>query len=57
MVSNIDFNVGRLLATLNKLGIADNTLVVFTSDHGPCGSALDRDGHAGRAASVECWTP
>jgi arylsulfatase A-like enzyme len=47
MESNIDSNAGRLLATLDKLGIADNTLVVFNSDHGPCGSALDRDGHAG----------
>lgn len=39
MVANIDHNVGRLLTTLNQLGLADDTLVVFTSDHGPCPSA------------------
>jgi arylsulfatase A-like enzyme len=27
--------VGELLVTLDKLGIADNTLVLFTSDNGP----------------------
>ena len=34
MCTQIDANVGRLLAALDRLGIADNTLVVFTSDHG-----------------------
>jgi arylsulfatase/arylsulfatase A len=39
MVANIDWNVGRLLRRLDELHLADNTLVVFTSDHGPCPSA------------------
>ena len=39
MVTNIDANVGRLLKRLDERGLADNTLVVFTSDHGPCPSA------------------
>lgn len=39
MVANIDHHVGRVLATLDELGLADDTLVIFTSDHGPCGSA------------------
>lgn len=47
MVSNIDDNVGRVRARLSQLGLADNTLVVFTSDHGPCGSAQDREAPAG----------
>jgi len=34
MCTQIDTNVGRLLAKLAQLGIEDNTLVVFTSDHG-----------------------
>lgn len=34
MVSFIDDAVGRLLAALERHGIADRTLVVFTSDHG-----------------------
>lgn len=33
-VSSVDRNVGRLLAALDELGLAQNTLVVFTSDHG-----------------------
>lgn len=33
-VSLIDHQVGRVLDTLDELGIADNTMVVFTSDHG-----------------------
>ncbi len=35
MVRRIDSSVGDLLQTLRDLGIADNTLVVFTSDNGP----------------------
>jgi arylsulfatase A-like enzyme len=31
----LDFVVGELLATLERLGIADDTLVIFTSDNGP----------------------
>lgn len=34
MTANVDWNVGRLLAGLDRMGLAENTLVVFTSDHG-----------------------
>ena len=34
MVSMLDANLGRILAELERPGEADNTLVVFTSDHG-----------------------
>lgn len=30
-----DFHLGRLLARLDELGLADDTLVMFTSDNGP----------------------
>jgi len=33
-VAAIDRNLGRILDTLDSAGIADNTLVVYTSDHG-----------------------
>ncbi|MBA2511550.1 MAG: sulfatase [Rubrobacteraceae bacterium] len=33
-VSMVDFWVGRLLAKLDALGLRENTLVFFTSDHG-----------------------
>lgn len=33
-ISSVDRNIGRLLATLEELKLADNTLLTFTSDHG-----------------------
>ncbi len=35
MITRMDGHVGRLLDKLQELGIAGNTLVVFTSDNGP----------------------
>jgi arylsulfatase A-like enzyme len=34
MCTQIDANIGKLLETLERLDVADNTMVVFTSDHG-----------------------
>lgn len=34
MISNIDDCVGRMMATLEELGIRDNTIIIFTADHG-----------------------
>jgi len=34
MVSQIDAEVGRLMDALERLGIADRTVVLFTADHG-----------------------
>jgi arylsulfatase A-like enzyme len=34
MTANLDWNVGRLLSALDKAGLADDTIFVFTSDHG-----------------------
>jgi arylsulfatase A len=34
MVKSLDMSVGRVLAQLEKRGVADRTLVVFTSDNG-----------------------
>ena len=34
MMSEVDFHIGRLIAYLKEAGSYDNTLVVFTSDHG-----------------------
>ncbi|WP_145058978.1 arylsulfatase [Adhaeretor mobilis] len=35
MVSVMDDDIGELIAKLEELGIADNTLVIFSSDNGP----------------------
>jgi len=48
MIKRMDAGIGRVLATLEKEGLKDNTIVVFTSDNGPqfgCGDddwRLDR---------------
>jgi uncharacterized sulfatase len=33
-VASVDRNLGRLLEELERLGLRDNTVVIFTSDHG-----------------------
>jgi arylsulfatase A-like enzyme len=33
-VSWVDWNIGRVLAELDRLGLRDNTIVVFVADHG-----------------------
>jgi arylsulfatase A-like enzyme len=35
MVTLLDKQVGEICATLDSLGIADNTMIIFTSDNGP----------------------
>ncbi|NLX99831.1 MAG: arylsulfatase [Rhodopirellula sp.] len=37
MITNIDRNVGRLLAKLDALGLAENTIVLYLVDNGPAG--------------------
>lgn len=39
MNANIDYNVGRILDKLDQLHLADDTIVMFMSDHGPCPGA------------------
>jgi len=34
LVSHVDEQAGRLLAELDRLGLADDTIIVYTSDHG-----------------------
>ena len=42
MTANLDWNLGRLLGALDDAGVADDTLVVFTSDHGEMFGAQGR---------------
>jgi arylsulfatase len=46
VIEEIDWSVGQLLETLEKLGLVENTLVIFTSDNGPW---LNFGNHAGSA--------
>lgn len=34
MIASMDDSVGKVRAALSRMGIADNTVIVFTSDHG-----------------------
>lgn len=33
-INSLDANLGRVRATLDKLGLAEDTLIIYTSDHG-----------------------
>ena len=35
VIEEIDWSVGQLMAALEKLGVAENTIFLFTSDNGP----------------------
>lgn len=45
-LTDLDTQIGRLLATLDELGLADNTIVFFSSDNGP------EDYHISNAANA-----
>ena len=47
VIMEIDWSVGQILGTLERLGLERDTLVVFTSDNGPWLSYGDHAGSAG----------
>ncbi|QDT67142.1 Arylsulfatase [Planctomycetes bacterium MalM25] len=47
VVMELDWSVGQILAALERSGVDENTLVVFTSDNGPWLSFGDHGGSAG----------
>jgi arylsulfatase A-like enzyme len=60
-VAQVDHCVGRVLETLDELGMADDTLVVFSSDNGPVWFPKDveRLGHSSagplRGMKADAW--
>ncbi len=38
LISQIDFNIGRVLHELDALGLAEKTIVIYTADHGEMAS-------------------
>jgi arylsulfatase A-like enzyme len=47
VIEELDWSVGRLLATLERLGVDDDTLLLFFSDNGPWLSYGDHAGGTG----------
>lgn len=47
VIEEIDWSVGQVTKTLREEGLAENTLVVFTSDNGPWKSFNQQGGSAG----------
>lgn len=50
-VTDLDTQIGRLLAKLDELKLTGNTLVVFSSDNGPEEIAIRNAGHSGVGSS------
>lgn len=48
-VEHVDWSVGEVLDTLDELNLAENTLVIYTSDNGPW---LDKRHHGGSAGPL-----
>ncbi len=57
VVEEIDWSVGKILSYLRNNGLAENTLVVFTSDNGPWLIMNERGGSAGllRGGKGSTW--
>ncbi len=57
VIEEIDFNVGRILDTVNELKLQDNTYVLFFSDNGPWFKKGDHGGSALplRGAKTSTW--
>jgi arylsulfatase A len=57
VVEELDWSVGQIVRALREEGLADNTLVLFTSDNGPWLSYGEHGGSAGllRAGKGTTW--
>jgi arylsulfatase A-like enzyme len=57
VIEEIDYNVGRIMATLKEKGLDDNTYVIFASDNGPWWIQKEHGGHAAplRGAKTSAW--
>ena len=57
MISGVDRAFGMLLDKLQERGLEENTLVVFTADHGDMLRSYGWAGNKGRAESSSCRVP
>jgi len=53
MIASLDENIGRLLAKLDELKLADNTIVIFLTDNGPNGSRYNCEMRGAKASVYE----
>ncbi len=57
MCSEVDFQVGALVAELKARGLYDNTLIVYTSDHGETFGALSNHWHKSSPEDMSIRVP
>ncbi len=55
VVEEFDFETGRLLDTLDELGLADNTIVIYTTDNGPWNQPAYTDKKKGHPEGSVFW--
>jgi arylsulfatase A-like enzyme len=57
LCTNVDDNFGRLIAKLEAKNVADNTIVVFTSDHGDILRSHGIREHKSHPQQISCRVP
>ena len=57
VIEELDWSVGQIIDTLDRLGLSGNTLVIFTSDNGPAMLMKQHGGAVGllRGAKGDTW--
>ncbi|SOE22897.1 arylsulfatase [Spirosomataceae bacterium TFI 002] len=56
MIDRLDQNVGRLLSKIEKMGVAENTLIIFLSDNGASAEVVESVKGTGEIGSLSRWT-
>jgi arylsulfatase A-like enzyme len=56
VIEEIDWSVGQVMNKLESLGIADNTMIIFSSDNGPWLVMLEHGGSAGKLREGKQYT-
>ncbi|MEJ1154013.1 sulfatase [Microbacterium marmarense] len=57
LCSEVDANVGRILAALDEQGLRENTILVYTSDHGETFGAFNNHWHKSSPEDVSARVP
>ncbi|UIP58381.1 sulfatase-like hydrolase/transferase [Agromyces marinus] len=57
LCSEVDANVGRVIAALDERGVRENTIIVYTSDHGETFGAFNNHWHKSSPEDVSARVP